>query len=427
MQEDYTEIPPEIEARLERTFDQYRESVNPSLARLMQFGGFGDIEESAEGCYVTTATGKRYLDFVGGFGVFSLGHRNPHVVSAVKAQLDRLPLSTKTFFNEQMAQLSAKLAEIAPGDLQYTFFSNSGAEAVEAAMKFARVASGKTDFVSTHGAYHGKTFGALSVTGREKYRTPFEPLLPGASFVPFNDLDAMTNAVTDQTAAVLIETVQGEGGIHLASTDYMQGLRRLCDERGALLIVDEVQTGLGRTGKMFGCEHHGVAPDILTLAKALGGGILPIGATMATPAIWEKVFGVNPLLHTSTFGGNPLACAAGLSAIEVTLSANLIQNAEERGEQLLKGLRAIQAKLPDAVLDVRGQGLIIGVEFPVQDIAEVAINILAGEGIIAAYTLNNPKVIRIEPPLIVSAEQCDTFLRAFAISVESAVSMLEGL
>jgi putrescine aminotransferase len=393
----------------------------------MQFGGFGDIEESAEGCYVTTATGKRYLDFVGGFGVFSLGHRNPAVVSAAKAQLDRLPLSTKTFFNEKMAQLSAKLAEIAPGDLQYTFFSNSGAEAIEAAMKFARVASGKTDFVSTHGAYHGKTFGALSVTGREKYRTPFEPLLPGASFVPFNDLEAMRNAVTERTAAILIETVQGEGGIHVATTEYMQGLRKLCDERGALLIVDEVQTGLGRTGKMFGCEHHGVIPDIMTLAKALGGGILPIGATMATPAVWERVFGVNPLLHTSTFGGNPLACAAGLSAIEVTLSEDLIQNAEARGAQLLAGLRAIQAKLPEAILDVRGQGLIVGVEFPVQDIAEVTINILAGEGIIAAYTLNNPKVIRIEPPLIVSVEQCEIFLRAFATSVETAVGMLEGL
>ncbi len=427
MEEDFSEIPAEVEARLERVFDQYRESVNPSLARLMQFGGFGDIEDSAEGCYVTTATGKRYLDFVGGFGVFSLGHCHPRVREAVHHQLDRLPLSTKTFFNEQQAQLAARLAEIAPGDLQYTFFSNSGAETIDAALKFARVATGKTDFVSTVGAFHGKTLGALSVTGREKIRTPFEPLLPGVSFVPFNDLDAMRNAVTDRTAGIVVETVQGEGGIHLATTDYMVGLRELCDERGTLLIVDEVQTGLGRTGKMFGVEHHGITPDIMTLAKALGGGILPIGATMANRTVWEKVFGVNPLLHTSTFGGNPLACVAGLTAIEVTLSANLAQNAAERGEQLLTGLRAVQNQLPNAILEVRGQGLMIGVEFPIQDIAEVTINILAGEGIIAAYTLNNPRVIRIEPPLIVTAEQCGCFLQAFTLSVQTALSMLEGL
>ncbi len=421
------EISPEIEARIEYVADLYRESVSPGLARLMMFAGFGDIEDYGEGCLLRTATGKEYLDFVGGFGVFSLGHRHPKVVAAVHRQLDRLPLSTRTFFNQQMGELAKKLSEIAPGDLQYTFFSNSGAEAVEAALKFARVATGKTDFISTNGAFHGKTMGALSVTGREKYRKPHEPLIPGVTFVPFNDLIAMENAVTDKTAAIIIETVQGEGGIFVATTEYMQGLRRLCDERGLLLIVDEVQTGLGRTGKMFGVEHHGVVPDIMTLAKALGGGVMPIGATIATEDIWNRVFGENPLLHTSTFGGNPLACAAGLSALNATIDENLCQNAEERGAQLLTGLRHLQTQYPDAILEVRGQGLIIGVEFPRQEFPEMAINGLTGMGIIAAYTLNNPKVIRIEPPLIVTEAQCATFLQAFGQAVEFAVSLLEGL
>ncbi len=421
------EISPEAEARIEYVYDLYRESVNPGLAKLMMFAGFGDIEDSGEGCLLRTASGKEYLDFVGGFGVFSLGHRHPKVVAAVHRQLDRLPLSTRTFFNQQMAELSQRLAEIAPGDLQYTFFSNSGAEAVEAALKFARIATGKTDFISTNGAFHGKTFGALSVTGREKYRKPVEPLVPGVVFVPFNDLNAMENAVTEKTAAIIIEMVQGEGGIYVASEEYMQGLRRLCDDRGILLIVDEVQTGMGRTGRMFGVEHSGVVPDIMTLAKALGGGVMPIGATLATSAIWDKVFGENPLLHTSTFGGNPLACAAGIAAIEATLDENLCQNAEERGEQLLTGLRQLQTQFPNIIKEVRGQGLIIGLEFPMQEYAELTINGLAGANIIAAYTLNNPKVIRIEPPLIVTKAQCETFLKAFEEAIQMAHTMLSDL
>ena len=297
------------EALIEQTIENYKENLNPGLAKLMQFAGFADVEESAEDCILKTASGAEYLDFVGGFGVFSVGHRHPKVIDAVKKQLDKLPLSTRTFFNAQQGELAAKLGAIAPGDLKYSFFSNSGAEAVEASLKFARIATGKVGFVSTEGAYHGKTFGALSVTGREKYRLPFEPLVPGASFIPFNDLQAAEKAITNETAAMIIEVVQGEGGIHVAKSGYLAGLRKICDERGALLIVDEVQTGIGRTGKMFAVEHEGISPDIMALAKALGGGVMPIGATLMTADVANKVFGINPMVHTSTFGGNPMACA----------------------------------------------------------------------------------------------------------------------
>lgn len=418
---------PDAETIIEQVIAQYRDFLNPGLARLMQFAGFGDVEACAEGCVITTEGGRQYLDFVGGFGVFNVGHRHPRVVAAVKRQLDRMPLSTRTFFNAQQAELAARLISVAPEGLQYVFFSNSGAEAVEAALKFARVATGRPHFVSAQGSYHGKTLGALAVTGREKYRTPFEPLMPGVAFVPFNDLDALQQAVTEQTAAVILEPVQGEGGIHVARPGYLQGALQLCRERGALLILDEVQTGMGRTGRLFACEHEGVWPDILTLAKGLGGGVMPIGATLATPTVWEAVFGTNPLLHTSTFGGNPLACAAGVAALEVVLEEDLPARAARRGEQLMTGLRAVQEAYPAIVKEVRGLGLMVGVECTHEDVAGLVVNQLAGNGVIAAYTLNNPCVIRMEPPLVVTEEQVDAAVRAFHASVESVAVLLAEL
>lgn len=418
---------PTSEARIADTIRKFQDYVNPGLAKLMQFGGFGDIEETAQGCVITTASGAKFLDFLGGYGVFSLGHRHPRVIKAVRRQLDRMPLSTRTFFNEPQALLAEKLAQIAPGRLTYTFFSNSGTEAVEAALKIARIATGKTDFVSTVGAFHGKTMGGLAATGREKYRLPFEPMVPGVKHVPFDDLAAVEAAISDQTAAVIIEPIQGEGGINTPSAEYMPGLRKLCTDNDILLIVDEVQTGLGRTGRMFAVDHDNVEPDILTLAKALGGGVMPIGATMGTPEIWERAFGENPLIHTSTFGGNELACAAGLAALEVIIEEDLPGRARERGDQLLAGLRAVQHDLPGALTAVRGRGLMVGIEFAVKDVAELTINFLAQRGIIVAYTLNNPNVIRMEPPLIVKAEEIERAIAAFGESVADALNALEGL
>lgn len=416
-----------IEARIERVIDAYAHHVNPGLARLMQFGGFGDVEVSAEGCVLTTATGAQYLDFLGGYGVFSLGHRHPAVVEAVERQLHQLPLSTRTFFTEPTALLAEKLASIAPGDLEFVFFSNSGAEAVEGALKFARMATGRPEIVSTHGGFHGKTLGSVSVTGREKYRSAFEPLIPGVRFVPYNDAAAMEAAVTGATAAVLIEAVQGEGGIVPAAPGFLRDVRRICTRGGALLIVDEVQTGLGRTGRMFACEHEGIEPDIMTLAKALGGGVMPVGATLGARQVWDRVFSENPLIHTSTFGGNPLACAAGLAAIEVVQSEHLPERARERGQQLISGLQEVQRGQPEQIADVRGVGLMVGVEFTTKDVAELTINGMARRGVIAAYTLNNPKVIRMEPPLIVSAEQVDQAIQALDESLTEAVELLEGV
>ncbi len=411
---------------IEAVIDKYSRHVNPGLAKLLQFGGFGDVEVEAEGCVVTLASGAKCLDFLGGYGVFSLGHRHPRVVEAVQKQLHRMPLSTRAYFNEPQALLSQKLAEAAPGSLQYVFYSNSGAEAVEAALKFARMATGRTGFVAAEGAYHGKTMGALSVTGREKYRKPFLPLIDDVQFVPYNQPEALRRAVTENTAALLLETVQGEGGIVPATPGYLAEARRICDAAGALLIADEVQTGLGRTGRMFGVNHDGVTPDILTLAKALGGGVMPIGATLYTPEIGLRVFGENPYIHTSTFGGSPLACAAALAALQVIEEEGLAHAAEEKGIWLKNRLQEVQERT-GALRDVRGLGLMVGVEFELQDVAELAINGMARRGVIAGYTLNNPRVIRFEPPLIVSCSEIDTAVSAFAEAVEEALGMLEGV
>ena len=422
---DYT--PQQAEAITQDVIEKYQKFVNPTQVALLKVGGFDHIEHHAEGVTLTDLDGNSYLDCLGGYGIFSLGHRHPRVVQAVKDQLDHIPLASKTFLNKPLADLCAKLAEVAPGDLQYSFISNSGTEAAEAALKFARMATGKTDFVATDGAYHGKTMGALSVTGREVYRKPFEPMLPGGSFVPFNDADALEAALTDRTAAVILEPVQGEGGINVPSPDYFPRVREICDKHGVLLIADEVQTGLGRTGKLFGVNHWDVAPDIMTLAKALGGGVMPIGATMATPAIWDKVFRENPFIHTTTFGGGELACAAALAALDVTLSEDLPAKAAENGAYFLHGLKRIVAEHPKILKEARGLGLILGVEFTDSDIGKLVIGTMVHRGVIAAYTLNNPKVIRFEPPLIITRPQIDQVLEVFAAGVQDALDLLGDL
>jgi putrescine aminotransferase len=415
----------DADALRDRTVSEYAEHVNPGLARLLNFAGFG-VEVRAEGVYLYDHEGNRYLDCLGGFGVFSLGHRHPRVVEAVKRQLDLMPLGAKVFFSPVQAELATRLAEIAPGELQYTFFSNSGAEAVEAALKFAKAATGRHKFVSTHGGYHGKTLGALSATGREKYQKPFEPLVPGFSFVPFGDAAAATAAITDETAAMIVEPIQGEGGIRVPPDGYLRALRQRCDETGALLIVDEVQTGLGRTGKTFACEWDGVAPDVMTLAKCLGGGVMPIGATMGTPAVWQKVFGENPLVHTSTFGGNPMACAAGVAALDVLRDEGLAERSAEVGAHLLAGLRRV-ADEHDLVAEARGRGLMIGVELAMDEVGELVTAQMVKRGLVAAYTLNNPRVIRFEPPLTISREETDWAVATFAEAVAETSELVAAL
>lgn len=413
----------DADALYSEVVDLYSDYINPYLAKLMSFAGFG-VEMKGEGAYIVDHEGRRFLDCLGGYGVFSLGHRNPHVIDAVKRQLDVMPLSGKAFFNRNQALLAKKLAEIAPEGLQYTFFSNSGTEAVEAALKFAKATTRRSKIVATEGGYHGKTIGALSTTGRAKYRKPYEPLMPGVEFVDYASADQAVAAIDGNTASFIVETIQGEGGIHIPPDGYLTAIRRRCDEVGALMIVDEVQTGFGRTGKMFGCDHEGVRPDILTLAKCLGGGVMPIGATMMTKHVMDSVFGENPMSHTSTFGGNPLACAAGLAAIEVIERDGLVERSRVMGEKLVAALKSVQANHPDLIAEVRGRGLMIGVEFAMDEVGELVIAQILKRGMCAAYTLNNPRVMRFEPPIIIGEEEITFATEVFGEAVAETAELL---
>src|SRR2546428_3575333 len=344
---------------VQETLEKYTRYVNAGLAKLYRFANVMTVEWEARGAVIRDLHGKEYIDCSGGPAVFSVAHRHPKFIAAVKEQLDRMPMSVRAMPRNPEADLAELLAKIPAGDLQYTFFANSGAEANEAARKLARLATGRTEFVAAEGAFHGKTMGALSASGREKYKTPFQPLVPGFTHVPFGDLEAASRAVTDRTAAVILEPIQGENGVILPPEGYLAGLRRICDEQGALLILHEVQTGLGRTGRMFACEHWGVVPDLLTMAKALGGGVMPIGAFTGRPALW-KALETNPYLHSSTFGGNPLACAAAMATIRGIQVERLVERAADLGGDLMARLEALARRDPGGGEPGRGGRVVRG-------------------------------------------------------------------
>jgi len=414
----------ERDALVEATIDRYEKYINPAMAKLLRFMGLGTIEWEARGAVITDIYGKKYLDCLGGYGVFNVGHAHPKVIEAVEKQLQKMPLSSKILFSESQGKLAEKLAQITPGDLKYTFFCNSGTEAVEGALKLARLQSGKSEIISTKNSFHGKTLGALSATGRDIFTEPCQPLLPGFKHVPFGEIEALTEAVSENTAAIILEPIQGEGGIIIPSDDYLPQVRKLCDEKGILLILDEVQTGFGRTGEMFASLHYHIVPDIMTMAKALGGGVMPIGAFIARPQIWET-FITSPFIHTSTFGGNSLACSAALAAIEVVEEEKLAERARELGKYFLHHLTVLQSRYPELIFQVRGKGLLIGLELADEGIGGMLMAELINRGVMVAYTLNNPRVIRIEPPLVITREQIDQGLTALDESLEQVKILLE--
>lgn len=412
----------------------HRKYLNSSLVGLMSLIDFTKQYVKADGIRVWDSEGREYLDFLGGYGALNLGHNHPRVLAALTKAAGQ-PNLLQASLNTLAGALAHNLALITPGNLQRSFFCNSGAEAVEGALKLARIATGKTKIISAWNSFHGKTFGALSATGREKYQKPFQPLVPDFSYFPFGDLQALQRLLEPRdVAAVILEPIQGEGGIIIPPSGFLKAARELCSKFGALLIIDEIQTGLGRTGKLFACEHEGVEPDILCLAKSLGGGVMPLGVYLATDAVWKKGYGSieKATLHSSTFGGNNMACAAGLAALEVIVEERLSERAAELGVYFLSRLQELQEKY-SLIKEVRGLGLLIGLEFEQPQgwldklsggrLSETAREytgaMVAGEllnkhGIITAYTLNNPNVIRLEPPLIVEKADIDRVVDALA-------------
>ena len=414
-----------VEDLAAEAFENYKNFVNPPLARVMKLSG-SPVEVRASGTTIWDQNGKAYLDFAGGYGVFTLGHSHPRVIAAVKEQMEAMSLSGKTMFNLVLGRAAKRLAEIAPGDLQYSFWCNSGTEALEGAIKLVRAATGRAKIVATHDAYHGKTLGALSISGREAFQTAFRPLLADVAHVPFGDASVLDEVLRD-AAAFVVEPVQGEGGVNVPPAGYLRAAREACDRAGALFIADEVQTGLGRCGYLFACERDGVVPDVMTLAKGLSGGIIPVGAFIARPQAWNRAYAKQPLIHTSTFGGSEIACAAALAAIEVLLEDDLVANARARGEQLLDGCKAIALEYPQVIREVRGLGLLVGVELTNEGYGGWIIPEMLKAGVTAAWTLNQQRVIRLEPPLIVSEGEVDIALSAFSAGVQAAAAKLGRL
>lgn len=407
------------------TYENYKAFVNPPLARVMKLSG-SPVEVRASGTTIWDHTGKAYLDFAGGYGVFTLGYQHPRVIEAVRAQLELIALSGKTMFNVMLGRAARRLAELTPGDLQISFWCNSGTEAIEGAIKLARAATGRAKIVGTLDAFHGKTLGALSVSGRETFQTPFRPLLADADCVPFGETSRLEAALRD-AAAFVVEPVQGEGGVNVPPTGYLREVREICDRTGTLLIADEIQTGFGRCGYRFACNRDEAVPDVMTLAKGLSGGVVPVGAFIARAGIWNQAFGAAPLLHTSTFGGGELACAAALAAMDALEDEGLAERARVRGAQLLAGARAIADEFPDVVREARGLGLLVGVELTNEGYGGWIIPEMLKRGVTAAWTLNAQRVIRLEPPLIVTAQEIERALEALRGGVATAHEKLGKL
>ncbi|CDI06012.1 aspartate aminotransferase family protein [Candidatus Nitrosotenuis uzonensis] len=369
--------------------------------------------EKGLGSRVWDINGKEYIDCMGGYGVALVGHRNPRVVAAIKSQIDKIITVHTSLYNKTREEFLENLIKVAPKGLTNVHLGNSGAEAVEAAIKFARKYTGKSGMIAMNGSYHGKSMGALSITFNPKYRKSFMPLVEKAVFSPFGDIETLRSKIDKDTAFIIMEPIQGEGGIHVAPDGFLQQVRKLCDENRILLIFDEIQAGLGRTGKMWACDHWSTAPDIMCLAKGIAGGV-PMSATLVKP---EILAAMSKGEHSSTFGGNPLSCAAGVATLQALTQDGLIENAAKVGKTFREGLERLKEK-HSIIRDIRGKGLMIGVEmkFEVKDILFDGIS----EGVLLLYSGRN--ILRLLPPLVTSEDDVNKVLevldRLFARETE---------
>ncbi len=386
---------------------KYRKSVSTDAT----FVEWADSQETFCDTY-----GNEFIDCLGGFGVYTAGHRNPEIVAAVQAQLGRYALHSQELVDPLRGYLAKLMSMCTPGDLQYAFFCNGGAEAVEMSLKLARLATGKHYYISTVNGFHGKSMGAVSATGKGMYRKPYLPIIQGVQHVAFGDAKAAETAIKnlkavgETVAGMIVEPIQGEAGIILPPEGYLAELRKICDKHKVVLIFDEIQTGMGRTGTLWACEDEGVTPDILIFGKAFGGGVMPITGIIAKPWLWTEQLQENPwILGSPTFGGNPLACAAAIAAINYTIKSDLPGQIKEKGEYMMEKLLKLKEKY-DILVDVRGKGFLIGLEYKTPEIGWAVSKGLFKRKIMTGGTLNNAKVNRIEPPGILSYETIDIII-----------------
>jgi putrescine aminotransferase len=409
----------EKEAFIAETVEAYEKHVNRGFLTyrksVTEAGQFAALEWSGEGAILRDLLGREYIDALGGYGIFSAGINHPRIVKAVQDQMARMALNSQELLEPWRAGLAKLLAAVTPGELGCCFFINNGTDAIEGAIKLARLYTKRNLFVSTLGGFHGKSMGSLSLMGKASFREPFAGGLQDVRFVPYGDAAALEQlfrvleAVGQLPAAVVVEPVQGEAGGVVPPDDYLPRVRELCTRYGTLFVADEIQTGMGRTGALWGVDHWQVEPDIMCLGKSLGGGVMPLSAFISTPRIWEALV-PNPIIHSTTFGGNPIACAAGIAAITVTLEEDLPGQAATKGAYLLGKLGELKAKYPSVLTDVHGKGLLIGMEFPTD---ETGFKVAAGlfkRGVLVAGTYSKARTIRIEPALGIPMRLVDELL-----------------
>ncbi|MFZ5814113.1 MAG: aspartate aminotransferase family protein [Bacillota bacterium] len=408
-----------------RALEEFAGHVNPMKARILAHAGLDIIEARREGVRVWDLGGASYIDCVTSAGSFNVGRRNPAMVQALKKALEELDQGNFLLCSKPKADLARRLAEITPGDLTYTMFGASGGEVVDFAIKLARGYTRRPRIISAVKGYHGHTGFALSAIGRDAYQEPFRPLLPHFDRVPFGDAAALSAALDRETAAVILEPVQGEGGINLPPPGYLQAVRAACDRVGALLILDEIQTGFGRTGSLFACQQEGVVPDIMTLGKSLGGGLYPITAAVFREPLGDFLV-ANPFIHLSTFGGADLGCAVGLAVIDYIIRHDLPARARAMGELFLAGFDRLKQRYPQILQEYRGRGLMLGLQFTDPSLGPRMSYQLARHGVLAIYTGNDPSVMRIQPPLIISPEEVQEVLEALDRSMAAIVAGESG-
>jgi putrescine aminotransferase len=406
--------PAKIKAEALSDFSKF---IGPMKVRTMKAAGLDIIEDKREGASVWDITGKKYIDCQTGSGIMNVGRRNPDIINALKKALDTYDIGVFLLCSKPKADLAKKLAEITPGDLKCTIFGVGGGEANDAAIKIARGYTMKKEIIYTQKAYHGHTGFALSAIGREAYKEPFEPLIPGFKMVPFGNIEAIKKAITDDTAAIILEPIQGEGGINIPPDEYLPQVRKLCDDHEILLILDEIQTGFGRTGRMFASEHWGVVPDIMTVAKSLGGGIYPISATIFKEEI-QDLFIPHPFIHLSTFGGSDLGCIVGMAVIDYIQKHNLLDHTEKMGRKFRAGFDSLLKEYPSLLLEVRQKGLMMGLQYTNESIGPRMTKKLADRGVIAIYTGNDPSICRLMPSLVITPEEVDFVLDALSGSMK---------
>lgn len=424
--------------RQEKLIDEFGNLINPSKARILRDAGLGVVESRKEGAYVWDQSDTRYIDCRENMSLFNIGRRNPDVIKALNAALEECDLGNTLFFSEARVQLAKKLGKISPGGkLTGVAFGVSGGEIVDFAIKLARATTGRKKVVAMKNAYHGCTGFALSGTDSSELKDPFKPIVPDFKHVPFGDIKALTNVMDDSTAAVLVEPIQGHAGVIVPSEGYLKAVRKLCDQWGALLIVDEIQTGLGRTGKMFACEHYGVIPDIMTLGKSLSGGIYPITAAVFKRKLLQ-FWNDHPFSHLSSFGGSDLGCLVALAAIEYTEKNLLAERAAELAKIFSKGFAELVERYPRQIKEFRQKGLLMAIEFVDKSVALQMCRDLTQQGLLPSFNYSAPEKMRIMPSLTITEDDAHTIVDAFDkalagfkyVSGETTpevASMLEGL